>query len=84
MQYFATIFQLPNGTLPQPTPTNQEKQKKLQENYENIIVMFKKLKLLYEKCNEMCGGMEQNLTEVKKHFFFLDRDICLASGQNLV
>ncbi|XP_072029276.1 mediator of RNA polymerase II transcription subunit 30-like [Amphiura filiformis] len=56
-------IQLPNGTMSQPTPTNQEKQAKLQENYNNIIVMFKKLRLLYDKCNQMCSGMEQNLTE---------------------
>ncbi|XP_070533174.1 mediator of RNA polymerase II transcription subunit 30-like [Ptychodera flava] len=47
--------QLPNG-VPPATTNHQERQTKLQENMKNLVVLFKKLRLVYEKCNENCTG----------------------------
>ncbi|XP_065347322.1 mediator of RNA polymerase II transcription subunit 30 isoform X2 [Cloeon dipterum] len=48
---------LPNGTLQGQTATN-EKRVKVQEQLKALKVLFKRLRLIYEKCNENCQGME--------------------------
>ncbi|CAB3368724.1 Hypothetical predicted protein [Cloeon dipterum] len=48
---------LPNGTLQGQTATN-EKKVKVQEQLKALKVLFKRLRLIYEKCNENCQGME--------------------------
>lgn len=52
-------FKQPNGT-PQPSNASNEKKAKVQEQLRTIRVLFKRLRLIYEKCNENCQlqGME--------------------------
>ncbi|XP_077990419.1 mediator of RNA polymerase II transcription subunit 30-like [Glandiceps talaboti] len=52
--------QLPNGVTPD---AHKDKQAKLQEHMKNLTVLFKKLRLVYDKCNENCALMDQSSTE---------------------
>ncbi|CAG9117781.1 hypothetical protein JYU34_003553 [Plutella xylostella] len=56
---FATLkaIQPPNGT-PQGVNASNEKKAKMQEQLRTIRLLFKRLRLIYEKCNETCQGME--------------------------
>lgn len=49
----------PNGT-PQGVTSSNEKKAKMQEQLRTIKLLFKRLRLIYEKCNESCQlqGME--------------------------
>ncbi|CAG2057901.1 unnamed protein product [Timema podura] len=38
--------------------TSNEKKGKVQEHLKTIRLLFKRLRLIYEKCNENCQGME--------------------------
>lgn len=49
--------QPPNGTA-QGTNASAEKKAKLQEQIRNVRILFKRLRLIYDKCNENCQGME--------------------------
>lgn len=53
------ILQPPNGTVQGATSSN-EKKAKVQEQLRTIRVLFKRLRLIYEKCNEntQLQGME--------------------------
>ncbi|KAK7869981.1 hypothetical protein R5R35_013749 [Gryllus longicercus] len=51
------IIQPPNGT-PQGLSTSSEKKAKVQDQLRTIRVLFKRLRLIYDKCNENCQGME--------------------------
>ncbi|PSN49049.1 Mediator of RNA polymerase II transcription subunit 30 [Blattella germanica] len=51
------IIQPPNGTA-QGANTSNEKKAKVQEQLRTIRLLFKRLRLIYEKCNENCQGME--------------------------
>ncbi|KAG5312520.1 Mediator of RNA polymerase II transcription subunit 30 [Trachymyrmex zeteki] len=53
------VLQPPNGTAQGANMAN-EKKKKVYEQLEMIKIMFKRLRLIYEKCNENCQlqGME--------------------------
>ncbi|RWS27904.1 mediator of RNA polymerase II transcription subunit 30-like isoform X1 [Leptotrombidium deliense] len=54
---FLKTMHLPNGT--QVSITSQEDKKvKTQEVLKVIATLFKRLRKLYEKCNEACSGME--------------------------
>lgn len=58
-ELFSTLkcLQPPNGTA-QSITGQEERKVKLQENLRNIGMCFKKLRRIYEKCNENCSGME--------------------------
>ncbi|XP_069675286.1 mediator of RNA polymerase II transcription subunit 30-like [Periplaneta americana] len=58
-EVFTTLktIQPPNGTA-QGANTSNEKKAKVQEQLRTIRLLFKRLRLIYEKCNENCQGME--------------------------
>nr|CAD7599899.1 unnamed protein product [Timema genevievae] len=58
-EVFQTLkaIQPPNGTA-QGANTSNEKKGKVQEHLKTIRLLFKRLRLIYEKCNENCQGME--------------------------
>uniref|UniRef100_A0A6M2DIX8 Mediator of RNA polymerase II transcription subunit 30 n=1 Tax=Xenopsylla cheopis TaxID=163159 RepID=A0A6M2DIX8_XENCH len=58
-EVFQTLksIQPPNGTVQGSTSSN-EKKAKVQEQLRTIRLLFKRLRLIYEKCNENCQGME--------------------------
>ncbi|KAJ8669950.1 hypothetical protein QAD02_001209 [Eretmocerus hayati] len=53
------VVQPPNGT-PQGQTLSHEKKTKIQEQIKNVSSLFKRLRMIYEKCNENCQlqGME--------------------------
>ncbi|KAJ8735376.1 hypothetical protein PYW07_006996 [Mythimna separata] len=50
-------IQPPNGTHNGENASN-DKKAKMQEQLRTIRLLFKRLRLIYEKCNETCQGME--------------------------
>ncbi|XP_031442212.1 mediator of RNA polymerase II transcription subunit 30 isoform X1 [Clupea harengus] len=50
-------MQLPNGVTYHPT-THQDRLGKLQEHLRMLSVLFRKLRLVYDKCIENCAGLE--------------------------
>lgn len=71
--YFIFLFfvfpdKLPNGVT-YHTGTYQDRLTKLQDNLRQLSVLFRKLRLVYDKCNENCGGMDPIPVEV----IFCDR-----------
>ncbi|XP_022103599.1 mediator of RNA polymerase II transcription subunit 30-like [Acanthaster planci] len=52
-------MQLPNGV----SPVNPAHQAKLQDLIRNSQRHFKRLRLLYDKCNQLSGGMDQSNAE---------------------
>ncbi|XP_013188655.2 mediator of RNA polymerase II transcription subunit 30 [Amyelois transitella] len=50
-------IQPPNGT-PHGENASNDKKAKMQEQLRTIRLLFKRLRLIYEKCNETCQGME--------------------------
>ncbi|KAJ0182701.1 hypothetical protein K1T71_002070 [Dendrolimus kikuchii] len=50
-------IQPPNGTQNGENVSN-DKKAKMQEQLRTIRLLFKRLRLIYEKCNETCQGME--------------------------
>ncbi|CAG9581143.1 unnamed protein product [Danaus chrysippus] len=50
-------IQPPNGTQHGENASN-DKKAKMQEQLRTIRLLFKRLRLIYEKCNETCQGME--------------------------
>ncbi|XP_059510308.1 mediator of RNA polymerase II transcription subunit 30-like [Stegostoma tigrinum] len=55
--------QLPNGVT-QNHMMYQERYNKLQEHLRQLTLLFKKLRLLYDKCGEMCGVSDVSVTEL--------------------
>lgn len=49
--------QLPTGSQ-QSISLQKDKKEKIQENLKNITLLFRRLRLIYDKCNENCAGME--------------------------
>ncbi|XP_007617302.1 mediator of RNA polymerase II transcription subunit 30 isoform X1 [Cricetulus griseus] len=49
-------MQLPNGVT-YHTGTYQDRLTKLQDHLRQLSILFRKLRLVYDKCNESCGGM---------------------------
>lgn len=45
-------------------PQSHDKKTKLQEQLKTIKLLFKRLRLIYDKCNENCQGMEYTHIEV--------------------
>ncbi|XP_038581154.1 mediator of RNA polymerase II transcription subunit 30 isoform X2 [Micropterus salmoides] len=56
-------MQLPNGVTYHPN-THQDRLGKLQEHLRTLSVLFRKLRLVYDKCNENCAGMDSIPPEV--------------------
>ncbi|XP_048849598.1 mediator of RNA polymerase II transcription subunit 30 [Brienomyrus brachyistius] len=50
-------MQLPNGVTYHPN-THQDRLAKLQEHLRQLSVLFRKLRLVYDKCNENCAGLD--------------------------
>ncbi|XP_068603302.1 mediator of RNA polymerase II transcription subunit 30 [Brachionichthys hirsutus] len=50
-------MQLPNGVTYHPN-THQDRLGKLQEHLRSLSVLFRKLRLVYDKCNVNCTGMD--------------------------
>ncbi|XP_053322821.1 mediator of RNA polymerase II transcription subunit 30 [Spea bombifrons] len=50
-------MQLPNGVT-YHTSTYQDRLGKLQEHLRQLSVLFRKLRLVYDKCNETCAGLD--------------------------
>ncbi|OCT77114.1 mediator of RNA polymerase II transcription subunit 30-like [Xenopus laevis] len=50
-------MQLPNGVT-YHTVTYQDRLGKLQEHLRQLSILFRKLRLVYDKCNENCAGLE--------------------------
>lgn len=58
------LAQLPNGVTYHPN-THQDRLGKLQEHLRMLSVLFRKLRLVYDKCNENCAGLEPIPPEVR-------------------
>uniref|UniRef100_A0A8C5F4I7 Mediator of RNA polymerase II transcription subunit 30 n=1 Tax=Gadus morhua TaxID=8049 RepID=A0A8C5F4I7_GADMO len=56
-------MQLPNGVTYHPN-THQDRLGKLQEHLRMLSVLFRKLRLVYDKCNENCAGMDATPPEL--------------------
>ncbi|XP_075438515.1 mediator of RNA polymerase II transcription subunit 30 isoform X2 [Ascaphus truei] len=50
-------MQLPNG-VSYHTATYQDRLGKLQEHLRQLSILFRKLRLVYDKCNENCAGLD--------------------------
>uniref|UniRef100_A0A8C3XE10 Mediator of RNA polymerase II transcription subunit 30 n=1 Tax=Cyanoderma ruficeps TaxID=181631 RepID=A0A8C3XE10_9PASS len=50
-------MQLPNGVT-YHTATYQDRLAKLQEHLRQLSILFRKLRLVYDKCNENCAGLD--------------------------
>ncbi|KAM9777110.1 mediator of RNA polymerase II transcription subunit 30 isoform X2 [Syngnathus typhle] len=55
-------MQLPNGVTYHPN-THQDRLGKLQEHLRTLSVLFRKLRLVYDKCSENCAGLDPILPE---------------------
>nr|XP_023016878.1 mediator of RNA polymerase II transcription subunit 30-like [Leptinotarsa decemlineata] len=73
LEVFQTLKQIqpPNGT-PQSTSTSNEKKAKVQELLRTIRVLFKRLRLIYEKCNENCQLQGMEYTHIESLIPFKD------------
>ncbi|KAG9478634.1 hypothetical protein GDO78_012342 [Eleutherodactylus coqui] len=56
-------MQLPNG-VSYHMGTYQDRLGKLQEHLRQLSILFRKLRLVYDKCNENCAGLEPVSVEV--------------------
>ncbi|KAG2467498.1 mediator of RNA polymerase II transcription subunit 30 isoform X1 [Polypterus senegalus] len=55
-------MQLPNGVT-YHSSTHQDRLGKLQEHLRQLSVLFRKLRLVYDKCNENCAGLDPVSTD---------------------
>ncbi|KAM8883579.1 mediator of RNA polymerase II transcription subunit 30 isoform 1-T1 [Synchiropus picturatus] len=55
-------MQLPNGVTYHPN-THQDRLGKLQEHLKMLSMLFRKLRLVYDKCTENCSGLDPILPE---------------------
>uniref|UniRef100_A0A4X2LEM3 Mediator of RNA polymerase II transcription subunit 30 n=1 Tax=Vombatus ursinus TaxID=29139 RepID=A0A4X2LEM3_VOMUR len=58
-------MQLPNGVT-YHTATYQDRLAKLQDHLRQLSILFRKLRLVYDKCNENCAGLDPILIEKLK------------------
>lgn len=72
-EVFQTLktIQPPNGT-PQSTNASNDKKAKVQELLRTIRVLFKRLRLIYEKCNENCQIQGMEYTHIESLIPFKD------------
>lgn len=71
LHYKQYLLQPPNGT-PQGTGSSNEKKAKVQELLRTIRVLFKRLRLIYEKCNENCQLQGMEYTHIESLIPFKD------------
>lgn len=64
MCFWFDVSQLPNGVTYHPN-THQDRLGKLQEHLRSLSVLFRKLRLVYDKCNDNCTGMDPVPPEVR-------------------
>lgn len=57
------LFQLPNGVT-QSQAMYQDRFGKLQEHLRQLALLFRKLRLLYERCVEMTTDLQEGPAEV--------------------
>jgi mediator of RNA polymerase II transcription subunit 30 len=69
--YVICYAQAPNGT-PQSSNASNEKKAKVQEQLRTIRVLFKRLRLIYEKCNENCQLQGMEYTHIESLIPFKD------------
>ncbi|XP_062301917.1 mediator of RNA polymerase II transcription subunit 30 isoform X2 [Osmerus eperlanus] len=69
-------MQLPNGVTYHPN-THQDRLGKLQEHLRMLSVLFRKLRLVYDKCNENCAGLETIPPEVSGRQYVLGPSPCI-------
>ena len=72
--------QLPNGVTYHPN-THQDRLGKLQEHLRMLSVLFRKLRLVYDKCNENCAGMDPIPPEVRRGD--TERNVCTLCNVSL-
>uniref|UniRef100_A0AAQ4S9B8 Mediator of RNA polymerase II transcription subunit 30 n=1 Tax=Gasterosteus aculeatus aculeatus TaxID=481459 RepID=A0AAQ4S9B8_GASAC len=65
-------MQLPNGVTYNPN-THGDRLGKLQEHLRMLSVLFRKLRLVYDKCNENCSGMDPIPPEIASKLISLTR-----------
>ena len=72
-EVFQTLktIQPPNGT-PQGMTASSEKKAKIQEQLRTIRLLFKRLRLIYEKCNENCQLQGMEYTHIESLIPFKD------------
>ncbi|XP_071055202.1 mediator of RNA polymerase II transcription subunit 30 isoform X2 [Onthophagus taurus] len=72
-EVFQTLktIQPPNGT-PQGTNISNDKKAKIQEQLRTIRVLFKRLRLIYEKCNDNCQLQGMEYTHIESLIPFKD------------
>ncbi|XP_057667151.1 mediator of RNA polymerase II transcription subunit 30 isoform X3 [Diorhabda carinulata] len=72
-EVFQTLKQIqpPNGT-PQSLNASNEKKARVQELLRTIRVLFKRLRLIYEKCNENCQLQGMEYTHIESLIPFKD------------
>lgn len=61
-------FKLPNGVT-YHTGTYQDRLGKLQEHLRQLSILFRKLRLVYDKCNENCAGLDPVPIEVSTFLY---------------
>uniref|UniRef100_A0A8B9UUG5 Mediator of RNA polymerase II transcription subunit 30 n=1 Tax=Anas zonorhyncha TaxID=75864 RepID=A0A8B9UUG5_9AVES len=61
-------MQLPNGVT-YHTGTYQDRLGKLQEHLRQLSILFRKLRLVYDKCNENCAGLDPIPIEVSTFLY---------------
>lgn len=64
------LIQLPNGVT-QSQATYQDRFGKLQEHLRQLTLLFKKLRLLYERCVEMTSDLKEGPAEVREDLCWL-------------
>lgn len=62
---FVSLIQLPNGVT-QNQAMYQDRFGKLQEHLRQLTLLFRKLRLLYERCVEMTSDLQEAPAEVRK------------------
>lgn len=65
------MLQPPNGT-PQSQNNSNEKKAKVQELLRTIRVLFKRLRLIYDKCNDNCQLQGMEYTHIESLIPFKD------------
>lgn len=60
-----SLIQLPNGVT-QSQAMYQDRFGKLQEHLRQLALLFRKLRLLYERCVEMTSDLQEGPAEVRK------------------
>lgn len=75
MFWGSASLQLPNGVT-YHTGTYQDRLGKLQEHLRQLSILFRKLRLVYDKCNENCAGLDPVPIEVSIfiHTEIIDQD----------